>query len=731
MKTYEERTQAVLDMVEKKRRRRRAIVATVSSVVPCLVVLMVTLAVFLPTAGGLSSDKSVEMAADRSSSSPYGESAANAEDVDLYAAKVAASPYRHVLESISKDAPSGYNIKIVASSSDSSGSQSSAGKIVYDGVTTAMSSGLINLSSSSGDYTFNLSSSGTIGADAHVDGEAYIENTNTQVAGVKEGDILKESTHYFYRMSVTNTEEDIREYGANGKKTSYDRRLKLEVFRKNGLDTVCDVSFDFLPFGTEWGTVFLREMFLSDDCKSVYAFVEANIIVSFGEDGDSQRSERKMMVVALDISDLSAIRVKNSIILCGDYMTARMVGGNLLVCTYYCRFYLSNGGQTSDPDDLATFVPYVEVNGEKTFCAPEDIVCPDKVRYYTYRVMTELNADLGLVGQCAVLNGAMNKQSAIYVTPSRAYVATRNPDKTDKVGATTDIVCIEYSASGLHIAGVFEVEGRVDNQYWMDEYEGVLRVVSTVDDKIKISSTDGNNADLTCFAVGTWDIVGQVTRFAPEGESVRSVRYVGNKAYVCTAIVAMRTISDPVYCFDLSDYAHIGVVDTGTIEGFSSTLTPFADDTMLGIGCETASDVKLELYRETDVDVQSVCSLVLGGKLVIDEKGNYYLDKYILNTDYKAYLFNAEEGVIGLPCMYERTKYVWSEDYGLYRRDLSVYETKYLYVLCAYKDGQLRLAETIIPDGTNPAAFRAAIADGYAYVFGKTTLNVVALADLH
>lgn len=716
MKTYEERTQAVLDMVEKKRRRRRAIVATVSSVVPCLVVLMVTLAVFLPTAGGLSSDKSVEMAADRSSSSPYGESAANAEDVDLYAAKVAASPYRHVLETYPKKSQNTQSSQVA---DDASGKTQIIASAEGSSIRFLEDASSVKIVSSWGDaYVPNLSSSGVVGTATPADGEAYIENTNTQVAGVKEGDILKESTHYFYRLTKTYTEEDKMPNGKN----YYDRRVQIEIFRKEGLATACDVSFDFLPFGENVKSISLHGMFLSDDCRTIYVVTNGSFR-RYDESGVLMvGTDSKVSVVALDVSDLSAIRVKESTVVSGSYRAVRLVGDNLLV------FSAESVPSNPDPDDPETFVPYVEENGVKKLCAPDAIERVGEARSM-YFVMTVLGKDLSLEGQVATLRQNSGRLPVFYVSESRAYVVDIAYKNGAKMGVVTQITSMEYASGHVRLGGSFFVEGRVDNQYWLDEHEGVLRVVSTVDDEIKISSTAGNNANLTCFAVGTWDIVGQVTRFAPEGESVRSVRYVGNKAYVCTAIVAMRTISDPVYCFDLSDYAHIGVVDTGTIEGFSSTLTPFADDTMLGIGCETASDVKLELYRETDVDVQSVCSLVLGGKEILDEEGNYALLTYTISAEYKAFLFNAKEGVVGLPCTYTRTKYVWSDAHGRYMPDTRNRVRKTAYVLCVYEEGELRVAETVLSDEA-PQSFRAAIAGDYAYIFGVTTLNVVPIGDL-
>ena len=692
MMTYEERTERLMEKVEeRKRKRRRVFIASASSAMTCLVVLTVCLALLLPAAGGGS-----------------GQTTDNAHEASLEqgAQQAAAeSPYRNVLDA--------YDAK--AHIDDSSGVEVSDYSIHFDGALdssqTSVESSYYNLSSSSSSfYSPAISSSGDV-SSSKGDGEAYIENSNVQVPNIKEGDILKESTHYFYRLSVKVTDEDIELYPSGIKKNTYRRRLQLDVFRKAGLQTVCNGSCVFLPFGMNVSTLYSYNMYLSDDCRTAYVVVSDSI--------------SRTAVVMLDLTDLDDIHVNNTKFVCGEHTSSRLAGDKLLVFTSYSvsRNHL---------EDPATYVPYVE-GEEKTLIAPDAIVCPFKVNDYYYSVMTAFGEDLSLIGQCAVLKGGT--RPTVYVSDRRAYIAYGWSVTSDKMGALTYITCIDYSGDTLRLEGTFVVEGQVTNQYWMDEHEGVLRVASTVVDYVwaadesRILSRRAN-ANLTCFAVGTWEVLGKVTRFAPDGESVRSVRYTGDKAYICTAKVTVTRIVDPVYCFDLTDYAHITSVDTGTITGFSGYLVPFADDTMLGIGKETADDVKLELYRETDTDVESLCTLILGGEEVYDEKGSYLKKTYSLYTEYKGFLLNADEGLVGIPCRYSCMNIAWSEEKGklAYTNEGSVGE--YVYVICSYTDGQLRVAEILSPGG-QAYSFRAAIADGYVYVFGESSLQVLTLCDLH
>ena len=97
----------------------------------------------------------------------------------------------------------------------------------------------------------------------------------------------------------------------------------------------------------------------------------------------------------------------------------------------------------------------------------------------------------------------------------------------------------------------------------MDERDGILRVVTgTEKGRYPAAALVGQNnagfvsspnANLYCVSLAAdgWQVVGQDIGFAPDGETLQSVRFNGQYAYVCTAVTV--TLNDPVYFFDLSD----------------------------------------------------------------------------------------------------------------------------------------------------------------------------------
>ena len=121
------------------------------------------------------------------------------------------------------------------------------------------------------------------------------------------------------------------------------------------------------------------------------------------------------------------------------------------------------------------------------------------------------------------------------------------------------------------------------------------------------------------------------SRSRSAGEEATAVRFDGVYAYVCTAEVI--TLTDPVYFFDLSDLSNITYTDTGTIDGFSTSLIQLEDGYLLGIGYNEERNLKIEIYEETESGVQSVCTY---------EKACGFSEVY------KSYFIDREKNLIGL-----------------------------------------------------------------------------------
>ena len=430
------------------------------------------------------------------------------------------------------------------------------------------------------------------------EGGEYVETTDNQVSGVIEGDLFKRTkTHIFYLSNMA-----------------------LQVYTIDGENSQKISEFVVTTAGK---TVFTPEMYLSADGKTV-TVVRSILSVQGGK--------RYTEVVTLDVSNPMEITERERNYLSGQYVSSRSTNGKLLIVNNF------NVSSMPNFDNYASYIPqYGDSMDAMKLVSGENIIVPETIITNQHTVVMELDQTTGETMDCMALYcysaDMYVSQTNLYLT--RNYVDYGTPVDTngDQVVdvlssmATnmTEITCLSYGEGFEKIGGV-AVEGRVLNQYSMDEYNGVFRVVTTINNPY-------TSASIYCVDMQTWEIIGSVKAFSPKWEDVQSVRFDKDKAYVCTAEVV--TLTDPVYAFDLSDPTNITYKDTGEIKGYSTSLVQFGNGYLLGIGFNDSRSLKIEMYRETESGVEIVCTY---------EPAN----ATDFSTDYKSYFIDRERGLIGL-----------------------------------------------------------------------------------
>lgn len=513
-------------------------------------------------------------------------------------------------------------------------------------------------------------------------GDAYRETTDNQVAGVIEGDILKRSDRYMYYF---DTEGWLSVYSIEG-----------EASKKVG-------SHLLVRKPNTYPEEYAAQMYLSADGRTVTLIAPfwQKINESGYSYGDNARS--CVDVISLDVSDPTNIREKNRVTVSGSYLSSRMVDGKLLLLT---SFYV---GKNPDFSREECFLPQIDAGEGFHSLLPEDIVSPETLSSPRYTVVCRLDeATLAVEDSAAFLsysNGEYVSSENLYVT--RSYTETYREGLQSLSVKMTEVSVLGYREETMAFRGSVTLKGYVKDQYSLDEWEGILRVVTTVEEQTVRENLLGNaemtvsnerdvNASLWCIDLSTMQVVAAKERFAPDGEMVQSVRFDGDMAYVCTSI----QLSDPVFFFDLSDLSDITVTDTGTIDGFSSSLIQLGDGFLLGIGRGSSwSTAKLEIYEESDAGVVSVCKYEVAGAYV--------------SSVYKSYFIDREHWLVGLGIRYEGTGYQPTSQQD--------------YVLLAF-DGNRFVELVKTPLGGSLERMRAVIVDEYLYLFGSEEWKVVPLS---
>jgi len=192
---------------------------------------------------------------------------------------------------------------------------------------------------------------------------------------------------------------------------------------------------------------------------------------------------------------------------------------------------------------------------------------------------------------------------------------------------------IKIALDGLDVTATGGVPGTLLNQFSMDEYNGYLRVATTIGGGLGFSWfwASGGSANDIYVLDGDLNIVGSVTDMGLT-EQIYSARFIGDKGYIVTF---MQT--DPFYVLDLSDPMNPQLKGELKIPGYSSYLHPISGDRMLGIGQEDW-EVKISLF-----DVQNPEQPAELDKYILED---YWSD--VLSTHH-AFLLDEAHEIFFLP----------------------------------------------------------------------------------
>ncbi len=191
------------------------------------------------------------------------------------------------------------------------------------------------------------------------------------------------------------------------------------------------------------------------------------------------------------------------------------------------------------------------------------------------------------------------------------------------------------------------VPGTILNQFSMDEYNKNFRIATTAQ---KYSDKQANNIYVLDKNL---KIIGKIEDIAP-GESIYSVRFMGKKAYMVT----FKRV-DPLFVIDLSNPEKPALVGKLKIPGYSDYLHPYDENHLIGIGKEVDESIDADKVHSSDAvyytaiqgvklalfDVTDIEHPVEMYKVVIGDRGT----ESEATQDHKAFLFDKEKNLLVIP----------------------------------------------------------------------------------
>ncbi|MCK9631654.1 MAG: beta-propeller domain-containing protein [Methanoregula sp.] len=511
-------------------------------------------------------------------------------------------------------------------------------------------------------------------------GATDYSQTNVQVAGVDEPDVVKNDGRYIYVISG-------------------DTLTIVDAYPASTATIISKTTIDDTP----------KEIFVSGN--RLVLFTTGTSAISENDSPVSARQVKSLRsyipynpvtrAVFYDITDRKNPKVTKDYEIDGDYTDARLIGSNL---------YLVTREKVSTYRDEEIIVPCVRESA-KCIITPDVYYFDNPERSYAFTTITsfdtpsanEKDAKTYLVGSGNIMYVSQDamyisyqKYHSIYrrggVEPAIAIddrevssagsssgsvssvlwedfnamsesekqevITEMKAQEVEKITkkeidqSTTAIHKIAIDNGAINYVARGDVPGYLKNQFAMDEYHDNLRVATTSSVYTTRGSFEYNNVFVLDSGMKT---IGSLTHIA-EQEQIYSTRFIGDRLYMVT----FKRV-DPFFVIDLSTPTSPKILGKLKIPGYSDYLHPYDSTHIIGLGKETRTNdwggvstqgIKLALFDVSDVENPKQV-----GKVEIGDAGS---DSAAL-SDHKAFLFDKAKNLLVIPARVVRQDAARSE----------------------------------------------------------------------
>ena len=377
--------------------------------------------------------------------------------------------------------------------------------------------------------------------------------TNTQVKDVDEDDIIKNDGKYIYVL----TDSSIKIIDAANMKLM--SKLSIESRGSNGL------------------------------------YILGNKLIAVGSTFDKKQ---QTVIEIYNITDKSSPELMYTFEQDGVYFSSRLIGNRIVLLSQHAVYPEDielDGGYAVYND----IVPTITENGVAVITlSPEMItILPHQDNYSEiYTVMTSLDLSTDVFDP--ITSAVLGTGDNVYCTAENLYITDTKYTYSETTHSNGMISVSDHSVkTAIHRFSIKngvikseatgEVNGRTLNQFSLDEKGGYLR----------IATTDNSANEITVLDKSLKEIA-KIDDIA-EGETIQSVRYIGDYGYVVTF-----RQTDPLFVIDFKDMKNPKIVGELKIPGFSSYLHPF-NGYLVGIGTDgdedgTVNALKISLFDISD-----------------------------------------------------------------------------------------------------------------------------------
>lgn len=430
--------------------------------------------------------------------------------------------------------------------------------------------------------------------------EEGFSDTDEQVEGIGEGDIVKTDGKHIFAVCFT----------VNGSK------IKIYNTTEKSADFVSDIKLKEMD---------VQEMYVSGS----NLIVTAQVWGKSSDSGSTSKSKApindisEVRILVYDVSDPAGPKRTASHTQSGNYNTSRLANGFLYTFSGYNVW-----GDDHKEKEPETFVPCVD----GTVLKEEDIAAVSGRDNNRYMVMTSMPIDnpKELTDSYSAFGGS----NGYYMNDEHIY-ATEGFFNTDNSVSEqrTQITRFGYKDGIFDKQASAQVRGAIENSYYMHEYNGYFCYVYTRYKK----DTPVNGL---CVMDDRLEVVGEVSGLG-KNETIYSSYYMDNMAY----FVTYRN-TDPVFAVDLSNPEKPKLVSELKLPGFSDYLHSFGEGMLLGVGQGESKGkdglvyeaLKLSLFEYDDKHQLKETDMMLAARGTSSQAGE----------NHKAVFVDEERKLVGL-----------------------------------------------------------------------------------
>ena len=446
--------------------------------------------------------------------------------------------------------------------------------------------------------------------------------TNIQVEGVDEADILKTDGDYIYSISenkviITNVKDSTKP------------TIESTIYNDNNIPS------DLLLY------------------KDKLVIISTKITTNTNNDRYYYRhyNNKNTIVEVYDLKDKTNPKRLKSFELEEAYYTTRCIDGKLYI---FSKGYLRE-------EDKKISINYKEDNKNKEMNINNIHYLKNHFEnYQTLIAELDLNniKDINLSSYLIDISNAYVSKDNIYLLNqdySSEKIDIKKLFSWKGVFGLIDIIDNDYSydeetkiykfnidkKKGVVYQTSTKVDGSTINQYSLDEKDGNIRIALETDDGTRIAVLDKN-----------LKLLGETEKLEKD-EKMYASRFLGDKAYLVTY-----KNTDPLFIIDLSNPRNPKVLGELKIPGYSTYLHPYDENHLIGIGMDT----KEVINRDSNGNVTSNWATITGMKMclfdVSDINNPKEIDKTVIGnsrtvsailTNPKALLFSKEKELLAIP----------------------------------------------------------------------------------